>query len=106
MIYTREEKAELNKRLAGVKGKGAVFNAINEGKSRDEVEAIIADLLNSQPAPKQVITLNRDPSPLQVFGKHLVAKNTVDDLTLIARLPYVTNAALMPDGHRTGEGSV
>lgn len=80
---------------------------IERGATPTEVEAFIQQLIaEKEAARKPVLTLSDQPHDYTVFGRGLIAQNTLDDMNAIMRLPYVTGGAVMPDGHRVQENHV
>lgn len=99
------DKKQIHNRLKGVKGIGDVFNMINQGATEAEVEAKINELLEVHQLAQPDVVEYEDVKPYRIFGKPIINKNAIEDMDSIMRLPYVTYGALMPDAHRTREGS-
>lgn len=108
-MLTSEQKAQIHLRLqeAGIKAKKEIFDAINQGATLEQVDAIIARKIEEiASARKPDLELSSHPISYKIFGKKLITQNAVDDMNFVTRLPFVSAAALMPDGHRVKENSV
>ena len=109
MNYTKEERKAINRRLKDLRitRKGDVFNMINQGATKEEVEDFIGTLVAEiEAARKPEIVLNESARPYTVFGRSLIAQNAIDDMNAVMSLPFVLNGALMPDAHRVKENRV
>ncbi|MEP7289490.1 MAG: RtcB family protein [Chloroflexota bacterium] len=108
-MFTQDDKKRISGLLKkyGIKGKGEVFNRIDHGATPEEIEAFLQLLINNNAASqKPKITFREQSLDYKVFGQHLIARNALDDMSAIMRLPYVIGGSLMPDGHRVQENHV
>ena len=87
-------------------GIGDMFSMINQGATVAEIELFIDKMELDYLATRAIPVEYDTESDFTVFGSSLISQNAVDDMSQIMRLPYVTGGALMPDAHRTSEGSV
>lgn len=108
-MLTSEQKEAVRQQLvmAGIKSKKRIFDAINQGATLEQVDALISEEIAVIVAQKKpVLPLSPMPQTYRIFGRNLITQNAVDDMNFVTRLPYVTSAALMPDAHRVKENSV
>lgn len=106
-MFTPEEKTALNQLLKdnNIKAKKPVFDLINQGGSREDVEALVNQMIDAQKATaKPKLMRNAEPAEYAVFGRELITQNAIDDMNVIMSMPYALGGAIMPDGHRVAEG--
>jgi len=106
-MIDKKAVSDLMKEL-GIKGQNRVWEFINTGdRNQVEVDDLIVRMSEEQRAESdRVIEFNDEPIVYPVYGLPLIEQAALDDMDSIARLPYVKQAAQMPDSHRVKEGHV
>lgn len=103
----KKSLSELMKAL-GLKNRGAIWAYIKtEDRTDEQVRSFILKVKAEQDEQdnRPAIALN-NPIVYRIFGQPIIERLALDDMAAIARLPYVKQAAQMPDSHRVKEGHV
>lgn len=109
-VITNEDRKQIKELMDsfGLKGQARVWAYLKKNPYRSAVEAYIEQCLKEEKAESERVTLEyRDISiAYKIFGKKLIQSEAIDDMNMIAKMPYTYNCALMPDGHRVKENHV
>lgn len=108
-MLNSDEKKQIHDLLKSknIKSKKTVFDLIAKGASYDEVLQLVEQLDQQQQSERKPSLGFKDKSvEYQVFGKHLISNNAIEDMNAVMRLPGVIGGALMPDAHRVAENCV
>lgn len=95
-------------RELGIRKPSQVWDAVNNGGTQEEIDALLVTILEEQAAKDNipVITLRDEPIAYPIFGRDIIEPVAIEDMNAVARLPYVKQVALMPDAHRVKPGHV
>lgn len=97
--------AELMKGM-GIKNTARVWQRVNAGAVKEEIDDLVIRVAEEEKAIPQVVAMNATSIDYVTFGKSIIERSAIEDMDAITRLPYVDEAALMPDAHRVKEGHV